>query len=166
VLLLAFARNGVAGAALERCCGIVLAFRWTGAARAAAVMGFPLMVRAIRLAFEAVDPALEEAAGSLGANPAMVFLTVALPLAARGVVAGAILGFAKALGEFGATITFVGNIPGETQTIATAIYTFISVPGGDAEALRLTLIAVLIGVLALLASEWLARRSTDRGRSP
>jgi molybdate transport system permease protein len=158
MLLLLFGRRGFFGAALADI-GIVFAFRWTGAALACAVMGFPLMVRAIRLSIEAVDRRLEAAAGTLGASPIMVFLTVTLPLILPGVVAGAILAFAKAMGEFGATITFVSNIPGETRTLPTAIYTFLNVPGGDAGALRLTLISVGLSLAALLASEWLARRA-------
>jgi len=135
----------------------VLAFRWTGAVVACAVMGFPLLVRAIRLSIEAVDPRLEEAAGTLGAHRLWVFLTITLPLSLPGIIAGAILGFAKAMGEFGATITFVSNIPGETQTLPSAIYTLTQVPGGDAGAMRLTAISVAISLAALLASEWLAR---------
>jgi molybdate transport system permease protein len=158
VLLLLFGRKGAIGAFLDQSLGIVLAFRWTGAALAAAVMGFPLMVRAIRLAIEAVDPGLERAAGALGAGPAMVFLTVTLPLALPGVLAGAVLGFAKALGEFGATITFVSAIPGETRTIPAAIYALTQVPGGHAGALRLSLVAAAIALGALVISELLARR--------
>ena len=158
LLLLTFGRKGVAGEFLDSCCGIVLSFRWTGAALAAGIMAFPLVVRAIRLSIEAVDPKLEAAAASLGAPPFLRFLTVTLPLALPGVLAGAILGFAKALGEFGATITFVSNIPGETRTIATAIYTNTQSPNGDAAALRLTLIAVAIAICALLLSELCARR--------
>ena len=158
ILLILFGRRGVLGAALADI-GIVFAFRWTGAALACAVMGFPLMVRAIRLSIEAVDRRLEAAAGTLGANPLMVFLTVTLPLILPGVVAGAILAFAKAMGEFGATITFVSNIPGETRTLPTAIYTYLNVPGGDAGAIRLTLISVALSLAALLVSEWLARRA-------
>ena len=142
--------------------GIVFSFRWTGAALACGVMGFPLLVRAIRLSIEAVDARLEEAAGTLGANRAWVFLTVTLPLIVPGIIAGMILCFAKAMGEFGATITFVSNIPGETQTLPSAIYTFTQVPGGDAGALRLTLVSVAISMLALLASELLARRANRR----
>ncbi len=158
VLLLLFGRKGAIGAFLDQSLGIVLAFRWTGAALAAAVMGFPLMVRAIRLAIEAVDPGLERAAGTLGAGPVMVFLTVTLPLALPGVLAGAVLGFAKALGEFGATITFVSAIPGETRTIPAAIYALTQVPGGHAGALRLSLVAAAIALGALVISELLARR--------
>jgi molybdate transport system permease protein len=157
ILLLLFGRRGPIGAFLEEYFGIVFAFRWTGAALACAVMGFPLMVRAIRLSVEAVDRRLEAAAGTLGAHPVWVFLTVTLPLILPGIIAGMILSFAKAMGEFGATITFVSNIPGETQTLPSAIYTFTQVPGGDAGALRLTLISVAISMLALLASEALAR---------
>jgi molybdate transport system permease protein len=157
-LLLLFGRRGVFGAFLANTFGIVFAFRWTGAALACAVMGFPLMVRAIRLAVEAVDRRLEDAAGTLGAAPGWVFLTVTLPLILPGIIAGAILAFARSLGEFGATITFVSNIPGETQTLPSAIYTFTQVPGGDAGALRLSIIAVVIAALALLVSEFLARR--------
>ena len=137
-LLLLFGRQGPLGAFLERSLGLVFAFRWTGAALAAAVMGFPLMVRAIRLSFEAVDKRLEQAAATLGAPPLWTFATVTLPLSAPGIVAGMVLAFAKALGEFGATITFVSNIPGETRTLPTAIYTYTQVPGGDPEALKLS----------------------------
>ncbi|MCE2932339.1 MAG: molybdate ABC transporter permease subunit [Hyphomicrobiales bacterium] len=157
LLLLAFGRKGPVGAWLEAHFGLVFSFRWTGAALAAAVMGFPLMVRAIRLSIEAVDRRLEQAAGTLGAGPILTFLLVTLPLALPGILAGAVLAFAKAMGEFGATITFVANIPGETQTLPTAIYTFTQVPGGDAAAMRLVLISVAVSVLALVLSEWLAR---------
>ncbi|MGE0716055.1 MAG: molybdate ABC transporter permease subunit [Alphaproteobacteria bacterium] len=162
LLLLALGRRGLVGAWLAETLGVVFAFRWTGAALAAAVMGFPLMVRAIRLSIEAVDRRLEQAAGTLGAPPAWVFITVTLPLVVPGVIAGAILAFAKAMGEFGATITFVSNIPGETQTLPSAIYAFTQVPGGDAGALRLTAVSVAISMAALLASEWLARRAGSR----
>lgn len=161
-LLILFGRRGVLGAFLADCCGIVFAFRWTGAALACAVMGFPLMVRAIRLSVDAVDRRLEAAAGTLGANRLWVFLTVTLPLILPGIVAGMVLSFARALGEFGATITFVSNIPGETQTLPTAIYTFLQVPGGDAGALRLTLVSVAISIAALLAAEIMAERATRR----
>ncbi|UDL96544.1 molybdate ABC transporter permease subunit [Lichenihabitans sp. PAMC28606] len=157
LLLLSFGRRGAAGMFLEQCCGLVFSFRWTGAALASAVMGFPLMVRAIRMSFDTIDRGLEEASSTLGASPAWVFVTVTLPLALPGIVAGAILAFAKSLGEFGATITFVSNIPGETQTIASSIYTDIQVPGGDAPAMRLTLVAIVIAMAALAASEWLSR---------
>ena len=158
LLLIGFGRFGPFGRALEQCCGIVFAFRWTGAALAAAIMGFPLMVRAIRLSIEAIDPGLEDAARTLGAPEWYVFATVTLPLAAPGVIAGLILGFAKAIGEFGATITFVANIPGETQTLATAIYVSTQVPGGDAATWRLTVVAIVIAVGAIFASEAIASR--------
>ena len=157
LLLIGFGRRGPIGQWLYDWFGIVLSFRWTGAALACAVMGFPLLVRAIRLSIEAVDRKLEDAAGTLGANPFWVFLTVTLPLCLPGILAGMILCFAKAMGEFGATITFVSNIPGETQTLPSAIYTFTQVPNGDAGALRLTLISIAISVAALFASEVLAR---------
>ncbi|MGB3832816.1 MAG: molybdate ABC transporter permease subunit [Mesorhizobium sp.] len=158
LLLLTFGRRGPAGAFLAEHFGIVFSFRWTGAALACAVMGFPLMVRAIRLSIEAVDRRLEAAAGTLGANFAWVFATVTLPLILPGIIAGMILSFAKAMGEFGATITFVSNIPGETQTLPSAIYTFTQVPGGDEGALRLTIISILISMAALVVSEVMARR--------
>jgi len=158
LLLILFGKRGPIGAFLNEAFGIVLAFRWTGAALACAVMGFPLMVRAIRLSIEAVDTRLESAAGTLGANPLWVFATVTLPLCLPGVIAGAILCFAKSMGEFGATITFVSNIPGETQTLPSAIYTLTQVPDGDAAALRLTLVSVAISMVALLGSEFLAHR--------
>jgi len=156
ILLILFGRKGPIGALLDQYLGIVFSFRWTGAALACGVMGFPLMVRSIRLSIEAVDRKLEEAAGTLGASPLWIFLTVTLPLILPGVIAGMILSFAKAMGEFGATITFVSNIPGETQTLSSAIYTFTQVPGGDAGALRLTIVAIVISMAALLASEFLA----------
>src|SRR5882724_6043477 len=159
LLLILFGRRGPIGAFLADHFGIVFSFRWTGAALACGVMGFPLLVRAIRLSIEAVDVKLEEAAGTLGANRGWVFLTVTLPLIVPGIIAGMILGFAKAMGEFGATITFVSNIPGETQTLPSAIYTFTQVPGGDAGALRLTCVSIAISIAALLASELLARRA-------
>jgi molybdate transport system permease protein len=162
LLLLAFGRKGPIGAWLEATFGIVFSFRWTGAALAAAVMGFPLMVRAIRLSIEAVDRRLEQAADTLGAGPVLTFLLVSLPLALPGILAGMVLAFAKAMGEFGATITFVANIPGETQTLPTAIYTFTQAPGGDAAAMRLVLISVAVSVAALVLSEWLARGLTRR----
>lgn len=162
VLLLVFGRRGVLGAFLADTFGIVFAFRWTGAALASAVMGFPLLVRAVRLSVEAVDGKLEAAAGTLGAGPGWVFVTVTLPLMAPGILAGAVLAFARSLGEFGATITFVSNIPGETQTLPSAIYMFTQVPGGDAGALRLSLIAIAISMLALVAAEVLGRRLARR----
>ena len=162
LLLLVFGRRGLLGAFLAETFGIVFAFRWTGAALASAVMGFPLLVRAVRLSVEAVDRKLEAAAGTLGAPPGWVFVTVTLPLMAPGILAGAVLAFARSLGEFGATITFVSNIPGETQTLPTALYTFTQVPGGDAGALRLSLIAIVISMLALVAAEVLGRRLARR----
>lgn len=164
ILLLTFGRRGPVGSALENCCGIVFSFRWTGAALAAAVMAFPLMVRAIRLSIEAIDIRLEQAASTLGANRAFVFTTVTLPLALPGVVAGLILAFAKALGEFGATITFVSAIPGETQTVPAAIYAYTQVPGGEAGALRLSFVAISIALFAVIASELLTRRVAGSGR--
>jgi molybdate transport system permease protein len=157
LLLILFGRRGPIGAFLAEHFGIIFSFRWTGAALACGVMGFPLLVRAIRLSIEAVDTRLEEAAGTLGANRAWVFLTITLPLMVPGIIAGMILCFAKAMGEFGATITFVSNIPGETQTLPSAIYTFTQVPGGDVGAMRLTIVSVAISMLALLASELMAR---------
>ena len=164
LLLITFGRKGLVGGWLESWFGIVLAFRWTGAVLAAAVMAFPLMVRAIRLAFEAVDPKLEQAAGTLGASPPWVFVTVTLPLILPGLIAGAILCFAKAMGEFGATITFVAAIPGQTQTLPSAIYAFLQVPGGDASALRLVTVSVVVALGALALSEWLAQRASARIR--
>lgn len=158
VLLIGFGRRGPIGAFLEEHFGVVLSFRWTGAALACGIMGFPLLVRAIRLSIEAVDPKLEQAAGTLGANSVWVFLVITLPLILPGVVAGMVLSFAKAMGEFGATITFVSNIPGETQTLPSAIYTFTQVPGGEVGAMRLTLISVAISMGALFFSEFLARQ--------
>ncbi|VDS09091.1 Molybdenum transport system permease protein ModB [Paracoccus haematequi] len=163
LLLLTFGRRGWVGQWLDQI-GIVFAFRWTGAALAAAIMAFPLMVRAIRLAIEAVDPRLEQAASTLGAPRLWVFLTVTLPLILPGILAGAILAFAKAMGEFGATITFVSNIPGQTQTLPSAIYAFLQVPGGEAAAARLVLIAVAVAMAALFLSEWLSRLIARRIR--
>ena len=162
LLLLAFGRKGVIGQYLDQWFGVVLAFRWTGAVLAAAVMAFPLMVRAIRLAIEAVDPKLEEAASTLGAPRLWVFASVTLPLILPGIIAGAILAFAKAMGEFGATITFVSNIPGHTQTLPSAIYAFLQVPGGDAQAWRLVVVAIFVAMAALLLSEWLGRAVARR----
>jgi molybdate transport system permease protein len=158
LLLLSFGRRGPIGAFLDEHFGIVFSFRWTGAALACAVMAFPLLVRSIRLSIEAVDRRLEEAAGTLGANPLWVFLLVTLPLTLPGIVAGMILCFAKAMGEFGATITFVSNIPGETQTLPTAIYTLTQIPGGETGALRLTLVSIAISMSAVVVSELIARR--------
>jgi molybdate transport system permease protein len=162
LLLITFGRKGAVGSFLAEQFGVVFSFRWTGAALACGVMAFPLLVRAIRLSFEAIDRRLEDAAATLGANGFWVFLTVTLPLALPGVIAGMVLSFAKALGEFGATITFVSNIPGETQTLSAAIYTFTQVPGGDASALRLVVVAIAIALAALIASEWFARRAGMR----
>nr|WP_092887053.1 molybdate ABC transporter permease subunit [Roseicitreum antarcticum] len=162
LLLLTFGRRGVVGQALDQWFGIVLSFRWTGAALAAAIMAFPLMVRAIRLAIEAVDPKLEAAASTLGASRLWVFATITLPLILPGVIAGAILAFAKAMGEFGATITFVSNIPGQTQTVPSAIYALLQVPGGEGAASRLVIVAVALAMAALLLSEFVARRVARR----
>jgi molybdate transport system permease protein len=161
LLLITFGRKGAVGGFLADF-GIVFSFRWTGAALACGVMAFPLLVRAIRLSFEAIDRRLEDAAATLGANGFWAFLTVTLPLALPGVIAGMVLAFAKALGEFGATITFVSNIPGETQTLSAAIYTLTQIPGGDAAAGRLVIVAIVIALAALVASEWFARRAGMR----
>ena len=157
ILLLLFGRRGPIGAFLADTFGIVFAFRWTGAALASAVMGFPLLVRAIQLSIDAVDRGLEDAAGTLGAHPVWVFLTVTLPLMLPGIIAGTVLSFARAMGEFGPTITFVSNIPGETQTLPSAIYTFTQIPGGEPAAFRLTAIAVAVAMFALLVSEAIGR---------
>ena len=162
LLLLLFGRQGLLGRLLAEGIGLVFAFRWTGAALASAVMGFPLMVRAMRLSIEAVDRRLEEAAGTLGAGPLSIFLLVTLPLIAPGILAGMVLGFARSLGEFGATITFVSNIPGVTQTLPLATYTYTQTPGGDPAALRLTLVAVVLSILALVAADLLARGMSRR----
>lgn len=162
LLLMTFGRRAPVGAWLEQTFGIVLAFRWTGAALAAAIMAFPLMVRAMRLAIEAVDPKLEQAAQTLGANASQVFLSVTFPLVLPGVIAGAVLGFAKAMGEFGATITFVSNIPGQTQTVPSAIYGFLQIPGGENDALKLVGLSVVLSLGAVLISEVLARRVAKR----
>jgi len=162
LLLITFGRKAPVGTFLADHFGIVFSFRWTGAALACGIMAFPLMVRAIRLSIEAIDRRLEDAAATLGANRGWLFLTVTLPLALPGIIAGMMLAFARALGEFGATITFVSNIPGETQTISAAIYTLTQVPGGDAAALSLVIVAVIISLAALIASEWLARRAFAR----
>ncbi|HEX9390534.1 MAG TPA: molybdate ABC transporter permease subunit [Usitatibacteraceae bacterium] len=163
-LLLLLGRHGPVGALLEQMFGIVVAFRWTGAALASAIMGFPLMVRAIRLSFAAIDPKLENAARTLGASRLRVFATITLPLAANGIISGTLLAFARSLGEFGATITFVSNIPGETQTLPLAIYTYTQVPGGESAALKLCIVAVLLSIAALAASEWLTRRTGSEVR--
>jgi len=162
LLLLALGRRGFLGAWLADHLGIVFAFRWTGAVVSCGVMAFPLLVRPIRLSIEAVDRRLEQAAETLGAAPWRIFFDVTLPLALPGVLAGMVLGFAKAIGEFGATITFVSNIPGETQTISSAIYSLIQTPDGDTAALRLVVVSVVIAVAALIGAEWFARRATQR----
>ncbi|MEP7032093.1 MAG: molybdate ABC transporter permease subunit [Pseudolabrys sp.] len=164
LLLITFGRKAPIGAFLEDHFGIVFSFRWTGAALACGIMGFPLMVRAIRLSIEVIDMRLEDAASTLGANRVWLFLTVTLPLALPGIIAGMMLAFARALGEFGATITFVSNIPGETQTISAAIYTLTQVPGGDRAAMQLVIVAIIISLVALMASEWFARRVQARLR--
>ncbi len=161
LLLLTFGTRGPVGGLLAEA-GIVFAFRWTGAALAAGVMAFPLMVRAIRLSIEAIDPRLEQASATLGARPFWVFLTVTLPMALPGIVAGAILAFAKAMGEFGATITFVSNIPGETRTIPSAIYAFLQVPGAEGSAMKLVIVSVVVAMGALFLSEVIGRRVADR----
>jgi molybdate transport system permease protein len=163
-LLLLFGRRGPLGELLDQYFGIVLSFRWTGAAVACAVMGFPLMVRAMRLSLESVDERLEAAARTLGAKRWRVFLTITLPLMLPGVITGMVLSFARSLGEFGATITFVSNIPGETRTLPLAIYTYTQVPGGDAMAMRLSVIAIVLSIIALMASELLSRRASRRIR--
>jgi len=162
LLLVLFGRRGPVGAWLDQAFGITIAFTWKGAALAAAVMAFPLMVRAIRLSLEAVDRRLEAAARTLGASPAWVFLTVTVPLMAPGILTGTILAFARSLGEFGATITFVSNIPGETRTLPLALFTLTQTPGGDAGALRLVVIFAVLALAALIASELLARRIARR----
>src|SRR5476649_1932221 len=162
LLLITFGRRAPVGAYLADHFGIVFSFRWTGAALACGVMAFTLVVRPIRLSIEAIDRRLEDAAGTLGANGFWVFATITLPLALPGIIAGAMLGFAKALGEFGATITFVSNIPGETQTISAAIYTLTQVPDGDRAALQLVVVSIVISMTALVASEWFARRAGAR----
>jgi len=162
LLLISFGRKGPIGSFLADTFGIVFSFRWTGAALACGIMGFPLLVRAVRLSIEAIDRRLEDAAATLGASRLWIFATVTLPLALPGIIAGMVLCFAKALGEFGATITFVSNIPGETQTLSAAIYTYTNVPGGDAAAGRLVLVAIALALLALIASEWFARRAGMR----
>lgn len=159
-LLLLFGKQGPLGAWLNDWFGIVIAFRWTGAALASAIMGFPLMVRAIRLSIASIDARLETVARTLGGSRIWVFLSITLPLALPGLITGVLLSFARSLGEFGATITFVSNIPGETETLPLAIYTFVQSPGGDAQAIRLSLIAVLLSIAALVASEWLTRRTS------
>ena len=161
LLLLTFGRKGFVGQYLDMV-GIVLAFKWTGAVLASAVMAFPLLVRAIRLSIEAVDVKLEQAASTLGASPLWVFVTVSLPMILPGIITGAVLAFAKAMGEFGATITFVSNIPGQTQTLPSAIYAFLQVPGGDPQAFRLVLVSIFVAMSALILSEWLSRAVAHR----
>ncbi|MEO7728577.1 MAG: molybdate ABC transporter permease subunit [Burkholderiales bacterium] len=163
-LLLLLGRRGPLGALLDQYFGIVVAFRWTGAAIAAGIMGFPLMVRAIRLSLESIDTGLEAAARTLGARRWRVFLTITLPLAMPGILTGTLLSFARSLGEFGATITFVSNIPGETRTLPLAIYTLTQVPGGDAAALRLSIIAIVLSIIALMLSEWFVQRAQRRAK--
>ena len=157
-LLLLFGRTGPLGSALETCCGVVFAFRWTGAALAAGVMALPLMVRAMRLSIEAVDPRLENAARTLGATPWRVFRSITLPLSLPGVMAAGVLGFARSLGEFGATISFVSSIPGETRTLPLAIYGAMQQPGGEEQVLRLAAASVALALGTLVISEWLLRR--------
>jgi molybdate transport system permease protein len=164
ILLVLLGRRGPIGGWLYETLGITIIFTWQGAALAAAVVGFPLMVRAMRLSLEAVDRRLEAAARTLGAKPFDVFMTVTLPLMAPGILAGAILAFARGLGEFGATITFVSNIPGQTRTIPMAIYTYTQVPDGDLAAFRLSIVSILLALIALVASELLARRMNARIR--
>ena len=162
VLLVLFSRTGPIGRLLDEGLGLTVAFTWQGAALAAAIMGFPLMVRAIRLSFEALDPRLEQAARTLGAGALDVFATVTLPLLANGIIAGVVLAFARSLGEFGATIVFVSSIPGETRTLPVALYGLAQTPGGEAGAMRLAVLAALIALAAMLASSWLARRLSAR----
>ncbi len=164
-LLVLFGRNGFFGETLAAI-GMRLPFSWGGAALAAAIMGLPLMVRAIRLSLEAISPELEEAAASLGAPPFRRLLTITLPLAAPGFITGALLAFARALGEFGATITFAGNVPGQTQTVPIAIYTLLQSPGGEIAVARLAVLSLIVALAALLASEWLARRLAPRRGEP
>ncbi len=162
MLLLALGRNGVIGKMLYESFGISIAFTWKGAVAASAVMAFPLLVRAVRLSFDAVDKRLEMAARTLGAGPWRVFFTITLPLSIPGIVAGMVLAFARSLGEFGATITFVSNIPGQTQTLPLALYTMTQVPNGESAALRLCAIATVIALLALVTANWLEKRLTRR----
>jgi molybdate transport system permease protein len=159
LLLLTFGRRGLVGEWLADHLGIVFSFRWTGAALACAIMSFPLLIQPMRLSIESVDRKLEQAAHTLGAHPIIVFFTITLPLAVPGILAGMVLGFAKALGEFGATITFVSNIPGETQTIASAIYALTQTPDGDAAALRLVFVSIVLAACALATAGWFSRRA-------
>jgi molybdate transport system permease protein len=165
LLLLLFGTRGPIGGFLQDTFGITIAFKWTGAALAAAIMGLPLMVRAMRLSIEAVDQRLEVAARTLGAGWWWSFLTVTLPLSLPGVIAGAILSFAKSFGEFGATITFVSNIPGETRTLPIAIYSFLQAPGGEGPAIRLAILSVVVSMVAIIGSEWMERRIVNRGKA-
>jgi len=162
LLLLWFGARGVLGAPFNEWLGISFAFRWTGAALAAGVMAFPLLVRPMRLSIENIDRGLEEAARTLGAGRVVAFLTVTLPMLLPGIIAGAVLGFAKALGEFGATITFVSNIPGETQTLSLAVYSLLQTPAGDSAALKLILVSAFLSIAAVILSEWLQRRLDAR----
>jgi molybdate transport system permease protein len=164
-LLLLFGTRGPIGSFLQENFGIVIAFKWTGAALAAAVMGLPLMVRAMRLSIEAVDQRLEVAARTLGAGWWRTFFTITLPLSLPGIIAGAILSFAKSFGEFGATITFVSNIPGETQTLPIAIYSFLQAPGGESAAIRLAILSVVVSMIAIIGSEWMERRIVERAKT-
>lgn len=162
ILLILFGSNGPIGGWLERVAGVTLIFRWTGAALAAAIMAFPLMVRAMRLSIDAIDRRLEEASRTLGSGPWVTFFRVTLPLSTPGIVAAAVLGFARSIGEFGATITFVSNIPGETRTLPLAIYAAMQVPGREFIAARLAVISIVVSLAALVATEWLVRRSSNR----
>lgn len=162
VLLVLLGRKGILGEVLYRTLGTSFAFNWKGAAVASAVVAFPLLVRAIRLSIESVDRGLEDAARTLGAGPTRVFFTITIPLVMPGILTGVILAFARSLGEFGATITFVSNIPGETRTLPLALYTLTQVPGGDAGAFRLCVISVIVAMLALMASELLAKRVASK----
>lgn len=162
LLLVVMGRRGVVGQWLYDWFGFSFSFSWHGAVLASAVVAFPLMVRAIRQSLEAVDPKLELAARTLGASPWRVFFTITLPLSVPGVIVGVVLAFARSLGEFGATITFVSNIPGETRTIPLAMYTLIETPGAESAAARLCVLAILLSLAALLISDWLAKRSRTR----
>lgn len=162
ILLVSMGRQGVIGRFLYEWTGLSFSFSWRGAALAAAIVSFPLMVRAIRLSFEAVDIKLEQAARTLGSSPLRVFFTITLPLTLPGIVSGMVLAFARSLGEFGSTITFVSNIPGETRTIPLAMYSFIQTPGAEHEAARLCIIAIIIAVLSLTASQWLAKKAQNK----
>ncbi|KMJ45280.1 molybdate ABC transporter permease [Xenorhabdus khoisanae] len=162
VLLISMGRRGVIGEFLYDWFGVSFAFNWTGAALASAVVAFPLMVRAIRLSLESIDRRLEQAARTLGASPLKVFFTITLPLSLPGIIVGAVLAFARSLGEFGATITFVSNIPGETRTIPLAMYTLIETPGAETAAARLCVVAIVLALVSLMLSEWLTRWGRKR----